>query len=242
MFRKTNIMWLSAVILWLGTSLIFAQNTTGIISGTVTDPNGAVVQGASVTATNTDTNLSRTATTDADGVYAFQLLPPGNYKIEVIANGFTKSITGTIVVNIGQTTTVNIGVVVNNQDFGVVVEAAPVLQTETSQNGRTIEGATLRQLPLPTRNFQQLLTLQSGAQSSVSNNTDLGRGDSTISVNGQRTTSNSVRINGIDANSIGTNSTPNTRTKLKKSAVCVKQTKFRKRHILPNYKSLSVLI
>ena len=53
------------------------------------------------------------------------------------------------------------------------------------------------------------MTLQSGAQSSVSNNTELGRGDATISVNGQRTTSNSVRINGIDANSIGTNSTPN---------------------------------
>ncbi|MBC7797632.1 MAG: TonB-dependent receptor, partial [Pyrinomonadaceae bacterium] len=60
-----------------------------------------------------------------------------------------------------------------------------------------------------TRNFQQLLTLSAGAQSSVANSTDLGRGDAIISVNGQRTTSNSVRINGIDANSAGTNSTPN---------------------------------
>ena len=90
-----------------------------------------------------------------------------------------------------------------------VAAEAPVLQTETSQNGRVVTGETIRQLPLPTRNFQQLLTLSPGAQSSVSNNTELGRGDATISVNGQRTTSNSVRINGIDANSIGTNSTPN---------------------------------
>ena len=72
-----------------------------------------------------------------------------------------------------------------------------------------VTGETLRQLPLPTRNFQQLLTLSPGAQSGVSNTTELGRGDAVISVNGQRTTSNSVRINGIDANSIGTNSTPN---------------------------------
>ena len=96
------------------------------------------------------------------------------------------------------------------QAISVTVEAeAPVLQTETSQNGRVVTGETIRQLPLPTRNFQQLLTLSPGAQSSVSNNTELGRGDATISVNGQRTTSNRVRINGIDANSIGTNSTPN---------------------------------
>src|SRR6185369_852660 len=60
-----------------------------------------------------------------------------------------------------------------------------------------------------TRNFQQLLTLSPGTSSSVANNTELGRGDAIISVNGQRTTSNNVRINGIDANSIGTNSTPN---------------------------------
>ena len=57
--------------------------------------------------------------------------------------------------------------------------------------------------------FQQLLTLSPGTSASVSNNTDLGRGDSIISVNGQRTTSNNVRINGIDANALGTNATPN---------------------------------
>jgi outer membrane receptor protein involved in Fe transport len=72
-----------------------------------------------------------------------------------------------------------------------------------------VDERAIRQLPLPTRNFQQLLTLSPGASSSVSNNTELGRGDAIISVNGQRTTSNSVRINGVDANSIGTNSTPN---------------------------------
>ena len=191
------------------TTFANAQGTTGQISGTVTDPNGAVVQGANVVATNADTNFSRSATTGDNGVYAFQLLPPGRYRVSVTASGFQETTTEAIV-NITQTTRVDITVSVGALDDNVVtVTATPVLQNETSQNGRVVEGDTIRQLPLPTRNFQQLLTLQAGAQSSVSNNTELGRGDSAISVNGQRTTSNSVKINGIDANSIGTNSTPN---------------------------------
>lgn len=208
MFRKTNLMWL-AVIFLLGTSLIFAQNTTGRISGTITDPNGAIVQGASVKAVNSGTNFTRETTSGDDGSFAFQLLPPGRYKITATASNF-KATEVEAIVNITQTTKVDITLGVSGGDTFVTVEpSTPVLQTETSQNGRVIEGETIKQLPLPTRNFQQLLTLQSGAQASVSNNTDLGRGDTTITVNGQRTTSNSVRINGIDANSIGTNSTPN---------------------------------
>lgn len=198
-----------SLILMLGVAAQ-AQVTTGQISGTVTDPNGAVVSGANVTATNLDTNLSRTATAGEDGIYSFQLLPAGRYRIGVTATGFQVPPIEAVV-NITQTTTVDIQLAVAGATVDpIVVEAeAPVLQVETSQNGRVVTGETLRQLPLPTRNFQQLLTLQPGAQSSVSNNTELGRGDATISVNGQRTTSNSVRINGIDANSIGTNSTPN---------------------------------
>src|SRR4030095_15399540 len=90
-----------------------------------------------------------------------------------------------------------------------VTADTPLVDAESSQVGRVIDERSIRQLPLPTRNFQQLLTLSPGTLSSVANNTELGRGDAIISVNGQRTTSNSVRINGIDANSIGTNSTPN---------------------------------
>ncbi len=186
----------------------FSQVTTGQISGVVTDPNGAVVQGANVTVKSLDTNATRSATTGNDGIYGFQLLPPGKYRVTVSSGGFTE--TGSdAVVNITQTTTVNITLGIGIADQVTVTAETPVLQTETSQTGRVVTGETIRQLPLSTRNFQQLLTLSPGAQSSVSNNTELGRGDAVISVNGQRTTSNSVRINGIDANSIGTNSTPN---------------------------------
>lgn len=208
MFRNQKL-WVAFIFsVILGCANVFAQNPTGQISGIVTDPNGAVVSGANIKITNQATNLEREITTGSGGEFAFQTLPPGDYLIEITMSGFAKY-TANAVVNITQTTTINPQLSVQGTDAVEVTVTAPLVQTETSQNGRVVTGETLRQLPLPTRNFQQLLTLSSGAQSSVSNTTELGRGDATISVNGQRTTSNSVRINGIDANSIGTNSTPN---------------------------------
>ncbi len=209
---KNKISWLTLVFsLFIFSVNGFAQGSTyGQLIGTVTDPNGAVVSGAVIKITNLDTNAGREATTGDDGNFAFQLLPPGRYRVETTTSGFQIYDTEAVV-SITQTTRVNVLLAVagGNPNSVTVTAETPTLQSETSQNGRVIEGATIRQLPLPTRNFQQLLTLQAGAQSSVSNNTDLGRGDNNISVNGQRTTSNSVRINGVDANSIGTNSTPN---------------------------------
>lgn len=207
MFRN-KIKWITFIFsLFLFTTNGLAQGTTGRISGTVTDPNGAVVAGAQVSATNLDTNLSQQTTTSDDGVFGFQLLPPGRYRVEVTASGFQKY-EAEAVVNITQTTNLDAQLGVTGASAVVEVET-PVLQSETSQLGRVVEGETIRQLPLPTRNFQQLLTLQAGTSNNLSNSTELGRGDTTITVNGQRTTSNSVRINGVDANSIGTNSTPN---------------------------------
>jgi hypothetical protein len=205
MIRKG--IFLGALVLIIGSNNLFAQNTTGQLSGTVTDQNGAIVSGASVRITNNETNFTRTATTNEEGIYSFQLLPVGRYAVEITAQNF-QVYRAEAIVNVTQTTVVDAQLGVGGDTVTVDVEA-PVLQLETSQQGRVVTGETIRQLPLPTRNFQQLLTLQPGAQSSVSNTTELGRGDATISVNGQRTTSNSVRINGVDANSIGTNSTPN---------------------------------
>jgi hypothetical protein len=206
MFRR-RILSAAALTLLLFTAHAFGQGTTGQIAGTVTDPNGAAVTGATVKAINTGTNYSRDTTTDGEGIYGFQLLPPGRYRVEVTAQGFAVS-TSEADVNITQTTPVDVQLAVAGGSATVEIQA-PVLQTETSQQGRTITGETIRQLPLPTRNFQQLLTLSAGAQNTLSNSTDLGRGDVSVSVNGQRTTSNTIKINGVDANSIGTNSTPN---------------------------------
>ena len=84
-----------------------------------------------------------------------------------------------------------------------------MVDTESPSRGAVIPSTDIRQLPLATRNFQQLLTLTPGTSASISNSSDLGRGDTAFNVNGQRTLSNAVVINGVDANSIGTGSTPN---------------------------------
>jgi Carboxypeptidase regulatory-like domain/TonB dependent receptor len=194
-----------------GGQKVVAQGGTGQISGTVTDANGAVVTGAAVTVNGLGTPVQREGATNDSGQFAFQLLPPGKYKVEIAAKGFKTIVLEQVTVNVAQTAAVNVTVepAVESAIVMVRAEAAALVQQETSQEGRTIDDRTIRQLPLPTRNFQQLLTLSPGAAASVSNNTELGRGDAIITVNGQRTTSNNVRINGVDANSMGTNSTPN---------------------------------
>src|SRR5208282_4348989 len=80
---------------------------------------------------------------------------------------------------------------------------------EDAARGTVIDQTEIRQLPLPTRNFQQLLTLTTGTSGPVQNSSELGRGAAPIYVDGMRATSNSVIINGSDVNSIGTGSTPN---------------------------------
>lgn len=190
---------------------LIAQGDTGQLSGTVVDPNGAHILAARVKLISKTTSQVREVETRDSGDFTFTLLPPGRYKLEVVAQNFKTTLIEDVAVNITQTTTVVVKLDVAMATGGelTIESVIPFIQQESSQIGRVIEGQTLRQLPLPTRNFQQLLTLSPGASASVSNNTELGRGDSIISVNGQRTTSNNVRINGVDANAIGTNSTPN---------------------------------
>ena len=189
---------------------LFPQGDTGQLNGTVVDANGAAIVGANVKLVSKSTSQVREVATRDSGGFAFTLLPPGNYKIEVTANGFRTTVVEDVRINITQTTTLAVSLEPATVSGIVTVNAdTPLAQQESSQIGRVVEGPTIRQLPLATRNFQQLLTLSPGTSASVSNNTELGRGDSIISVNGQRTTSNNVRINGIDANAIGTNSTPN---------------------------------
>jgi hypothetical protein len=211
LFRKIlTVLIFSCAVVSLAGATGWAQGTTGQLTGTVLDPNGAVVQGATVTARNRDTGLERQVTTGEDGAFSIQLLPPGLYRVEATGQGFSAAVVEEVRVSITQTATLNISLTVAGNASTVTVTAdPPTVQLESSQVGRVIDDRAISQLPLPTRNFQQLLTLSPGTYASVANNTELGRGDVTVSVNGQRTTSNNVRINGIDANSVGTNSTPN---------------------------------
>ncbi len=210
MFRSTRVALTLLMMFLCCTISAFAQGGTGQLSGNVVDANGAVVPGAAVKLTSGVTSQEREAVTNDSGDFVFTLLPAGVYKLEITAGGFRTVVVDEVRINVTQTTTLPVRLDAATVSGMVTIKAeAPLVQQESSQVGRTVEEQTIRQLPLPTRNFQQLLTLSPGTSSSVANNTELGRGDAIITVNGQRTTSNNVRINGIDANSIGTNSTPN---------------------------------
>ena len=207
--------WVMALSI-LGGFLLFAvgragaqSTTTGQITGIVKDPSGAVIADAKITLTS-DAGVEREISSDATGHYTLSLVPPGNYRIATEKPGFGKATTEGVTVRITEITRLDIRLELATQKATVeVTSEAPLVQAENATRGTVIQQDQIRQLPLPTRNFQQLLTLTPGTSGPVQNSSDLGRGDAPIFVDGLRGTSNSVIINGIDANSIGTGSTPN---------------------------------
>ena len=183
--------------------------TTGQIIGVAKDSSGAVIPDAKITLTSA-AGVQRETTSDGAGHYAFSLVPPGTYQVEAEKAGFGKATAEGVVVRITETTTLDIRLKVAAQTATVeVVVKPPLVQAENAAQGTVIEQEQIRQLPLPTRNFQQLLTLTTGTSGPVQNSSELGRGAAPIYVDGNRATSNSIVINGTDANSIGTGSLPN---------------------------------
>jgi hypothetical protein len=181
--------------------------TTGAITGTVKDASGAVVVGAHVTAQNKAGGDRRETKTGGAGTYAFPFLVPGEYEIEVANTGFSTVVQKA---TLGVTERIAIDAVLQPSGAAERIEvsdsAAPLLQTESSATGRVVEGTAIRQLPLSSRNFTQLLSLSTGTSAALNDAGALGRGTQLISSSGARTTSNAITIDGVDAMNIHTNS------------------------------------
>lgn len=197
-------------LMLFSTLLVMGQSqTSGRIAGVVIDEKGGTLPGAGVTVTNKATGEARTVVADESGHYMVPLLPSGDYTVLVTANGFKKFISDDVKVAITETTTVDANMVVGAVTESVTVDAAPPLvQTEGAQLGRVVDSRTVAELPLATRNFTQILGLSPGAATYLPDNTAVGRNSQNISVNGGRVTNNNFQINGVDANSMGTNSAP----------------------------------
>ena len=180
--------------------------TSGTITGTVTDASNAVMPGVRVVARNRSGAEARETTSNNSGQYSFPFLPPGEYEIEFSAKGFT-----TIVEKATLSVTERIGVDAVLKPSAVserieVSAAGALLQTESAAQGRVVDGQALKDVPLSTRNFTQLLSLTPGTSSALNNATALGRGTQIISSGGARTTSNAIQIDGVDSVNIHTNS------------------------------------
>lgn len=180
----------------------FAQGgATGAINGVVEDPSGAVVPNAQVQVVNQQTGTTiRTLTSDANGAFAAQLLPAGAYNIRVKSTSFAEEIARDVDVRVTEITRVTVKLRPQTEQQNIEVQAEVTqVNTSTAATGQAIEAPTIRSLPLATQNFQQLLTLSTGAQSDLNSSTELGRGNVRIKVNGQREDNNNYLIEGISA-------------------------------------------
>src|SRR5580658_10386373 len=125
-----------------------AQNTANI-SGTVTDASGAAVSGADVAAINVGNSAKREAKTNAEGQYVFELLPVGEYRIEVNANGFKKFVRTGVVLDIDQSARIDAPLTVGAVTEQVTVAGgAPLVNTESAMIGRVTENAEIVDLPI----------------------------------------------------------------------------------------------
>jgi hypothetical protein len=181
--------------------------STGTIAGVVRDQTGAVLPGVGVTVTNTATQESRQSVTDEAGRYSAPLLPAGGYIVRFELPGFRPVRREGIVLNVTERIAVDAVLEVSTvaEELTITAESA-LVQTETVTLGHVVDETQIRQLPLATRNFTQILGLSSGTSVSVPDTAALGRGTLNISTSGARMVFNNFMINGINANNIHTNS------------------------------------
>lgn len=209
MKQKLSAVLICLLLLLVSLPVLAQTATTGQVIGTVKDPTGAVVPGASITLTSAS-GEKRSVTSDAEGNFRLALVPTGTYSLTVDAKGFKPVTLKDVGVRVTETTTLaaNLALVSTQESVEVTAEST-LVQTSNPATGRVVGERQIEQIPLPTRNFQQLLALSPGTVAALSNTTEMGRGDVLIGVNGQRVTSNNVLIDGTEVNSPGTNGTTN---------------------------------
>jgi hypothetical protein len=185
-------------------SALAQAGPTGGITGTVKDPSGASVAGASVEVVNQITGVTeRTVTTNDSGQFTVPNLPVSTYRLVVSQQGFSRAEAPDVKVSVTETTTVTIPLAVGRVEESVTVtDTVTAVQLNNATTGQTLGTQTVSQLPLATRNFLTLLTLSTGANTELFQSDALGRGAVTINVNGQRPTNNNYNLEGINANDI----------------------------------------
>jgi hypothetical protein len=178
---------------------VFAVGQEATIVGTVVDPSGAAVPNVKVTLTNTDTSVSRTVTTNADGQYVAPDIHIGHYTIRAEAKGFKTGENTGLVVQVGDRTRVDFKLEVGNVQETVTVEANGIaVQTDTSEQSNVITGEQVSQLATNGRSSLSLFALAPGASNMAGSRAAFTpvSGDNTVSVNGGRPAENLQLIDG----------------------------------------------
>ena len=189
MKRRTIAFGLLAQLLMAG--FLWAQSDRGSITGTVTDPTGAVVPGVQVTATNTDTAVQTNATTNDVGLYRILNLPVGQYSVLFVKEGFQKIERTGITLTISQVAEINVTLNVGAVTQTVEVKAeAPVLQSQTNDTGSTMTLQAYRALPLSIDGGRDIMAFAFATTPGVEGNSW------TTYISGTQAFSNEVLIDG----------------------------------------------
>src|SRR5450755_1124627 len=190
----------------------WAQTTvgTGSINGTVSDPAGAMLSGARVIITNTGTGQSLNLTANTSGAYSSGPLDPGTYKVQVSAKGFS-SVSETLTVEVGNTTSANIKLQVGQESQIVEVQASTVaVNTEQAEVQGILTSDQIANLPVNGRNFLDLAQLEPGVQIQDGQNFDPTKaGYSSISFGGRFGRTARIEVDGVDVSdeTVGTTTT-----------------------------------
>jgi hypothetical protein len=199
--------FLPAAILFLALSFsasALAQATLGALNGTVVDTSGASVPGATVTVTSATTGIQRTATSQQSGFFQVFNLPIGVYDVKVSRDGFDTADFPAISIQEASATTINVSLKIGHVSTSVTVEANPLLNATDSTNGYTMDKQQIALTPLATGSFTQLAVLAPGVSAELLSGLDsnAGLGNQPIWANGQRDTSNTFHVNGVDVTNL----------------------------------------
>ncbi|RSL17779.1 carboxypeptidase family protein [Edaphobacter aggregans] len=181
-----------------------AQQTLGGIVGVVTDASGSILPDVSVKVVEEETHLTRTAQSNSAGSYAFPNLPIGTYTVTFTRDGFSTARFPGIVVQADRTVTLPAQMAVGSVTEAVTVEANPLMNAVDTTNGYVLDRAQIESAPLPTGSFTGLAILSTGVSAELSGGTgaNSGLGNQPIWANGQRDTSNSFQLNGVDSSNL----------------------------------------
>lgn len=193
-----------AAVVFAMPSTASAQAVSGTLLGNITDSSGAAVPGATVTATETDTNVSRSVMSNEAGYYIFTSLLNGRYTVSAELQGFKKVIRQNVRVDVNTTIRIDLVLEVGAMEEAVTVTAeTPVLQTDRTDTGRVLESKLVAELPLTfNRNFQSVLMTVPGTTRPHREHSQFFNSQDSLAVevNGQPRQANNTLIEGLDNN------------------------------------------
>ena len=198
---------LAALLSWIPlafTSAAHAQQTLGGVTGSVADKTGSVLPDTIVTIVADETKLTRILTTNTNGSYDFVNLPIGTYTLTFTHDGFETQKIPSITVQANRTATINVALPVGKVGTVVEVQAEPMMNAVDTTNGYVLEQNQIASVPLPTGSFTGLAILSPGVNAELPAGTgaNAGLGNQPIWANGQRDTSNTFLLNGVDSSNL----------------------------------------